>query len=199
MEQSPYTRRLERSSALLIAFAGLVHLGIVPLHWAHAPAHGLFFAVVGLAEIAWSIAIWRRPSTALTIIGLVGTGGLVVLWTITRVLPAPFGHGPESVEAFGLICKLSEGLGMFVLAVMVFQQTIARAGRSVAWRTTASLVLAALVIGFLTYGVARASEPALSWLASPAEHDLDHHEESVPGHLHEDNTALTPEHEDHDH
>lgn len=200
MEQSPNLRRLERSAALLIAFAGVVHLIIVPMHWAHAPAHGLFFAVVGIAEIVWSVAAWRRPSTLLYGIGLIGAGGLVVLWTITRVLPAPFGHGPESVETFGIICKLSEGVGMVVLALMISQQTVVRAGRSAAWRTTGSLVVVALLIGFLMYGVARASEPALPWLASPTEHDLEHHhEESAPAHHHEDSTTATPEHEGHEH
>lgn len=32
---------------LTIALAGLVHLLIAPLHYDHAPAHGIFFAVAG--------------------------------------------------------------------------------------------------------------------------------------------------------
>ena len=40
------------AAAVSMVAAGLIHLAIAPLHWGHAPAHGLFFAVSGLAEAA---------------------------------------------------------------------------------------------------------------------------------------------------
>jgi hypothetical protein len=49
-----------------IALAGLVHLLIVPAHYAHAPAHGIFFALAGIVQITWAVAFWRRPSVILT-------------------------------------------------------------------------------------------------------------------------------------
>jgi hypothetical protein len=49
---------------ITIALAGLVHLLIVPAHYAHAPAHGIFFALAGIVQIAWSVAFRAvlRPS-----------------------------------------------------------------------------------------------------------------------------------------
>jgi hypothetical protein len=36
---------------IAIAIAGLIHLVLAPAHYAHAPAHGVFFALAGMAEI----------------------------------------------------------------------------------------------------------------------------------------------------
>ncbi len=185
MNQSLSAQRLETWAALLIALAGVIHLVIVPQHWAHAPAHGSFFTLVGIAEIAWGTTVWRRPSATLYHIGGVGVGGLVVLWGITRLLPAPYGHGPEPVETFGIVCKVSEGLGMAVLAILVFQATASRTGRFAAWRAVSLLVIAALVAGFLTYGVARAAEPMLPWLGAPAEQHHEHESPPEPEHMHD--------------
>lgn len=35
----------------MTALAGIIHLWIIPEHWEHAPAHGLFFLGVGIAQI----------------------------------------------------------------------------------------------------------------------------------------------------
>lgn len=73
---------------------------------------------------------------------------------------------------WGVICKLTEGLAMFALLLLVFQVTMARAGAAAAWRFTSVLVIAVLVAGLVSYGVARALAPALPWLAGQphAEH-----------------------------
>lgn len=192
--------RLNRGAALLIGLAGLIHLVITPQHWAHSPAHGLLFAVVGVVEVVWAVMAWRRPSARLYSVGLVLAVGLVVLWTITRILPAPFGHGgPEPVEPYGIVCKLAETLGAIVLGVLVFGQ-IAATNASAARRAVALWVIAAVVLGFATYGVARAAEPFLPALGAPAEHQHEHeestsehqHEEATPAHEHEE---ATPTHE----
>lgn len=196
------TSRLNRGAALLIGLAGLIHLVITPQHWAHSPAHGLLFAVVGVVEVVWAVMAWRRPSVRLYSVGLVLAVALVVLWTITRVLPAPFGHGgPEPVEPYGIVCKLAETLGAIVLGILVFGQ-IATTNASAARRAVALWVIAAVVLGFATYGVARAAEPFLPALGAPAEHHHEHeegmpsgehqHEEAAPTHEHEE---VTPAHE----
>lgn len=195
MQRFSSGQRLGAWAALLVALAGLIHLLLAPQHWAHAPAHGVFFVVAGIAEIAWGVAVWRRPSLALYYIGLVGAGGLVVLWGITRVLPAPFGHGPEPIEMMALVCKASEGLSMVVLAALILPATMSGTKRSAVWRSIVLLVVAAFIVGFLTYGVARAAEPVLPWLGA-TEHQ--HEEENVPDTEHEHKHETTPASE-HDH
>lgn len=166
--------RFQQIAAIALALAGLLHLVIAPTHWEHAPAHGLFFVISGLAEIAWAIAFIRRPGLKLSIAGLVMAVGLVVLWAISRIWPAPFGHGPEEIDPYGLICKLTEAVGVLTLALILFQSYLTSSSNSVAWRTLLGVMLVSLLLGWLSYGVARASEPFLPTLAATP--NLDYHE-----------------------
>jgi hypothetical protein len=63
MNPQSATPPLVVGAALLMAVAGIIHLVITPIHYAHAPAHGLFFALCGVIQIALGLLIWRRPST----------------------------------------------------------------------------------------------------------------------------------------
>ena len=195
MKVSLSSYRLDRSAAVLFARAGAIHLVIAPEHWAHAQAHGLFFAMVGVAELAWGLAVWIWPSTTLYRIGLVVASGLVVLWMLTRSLSVPFGHESEPTDAFAIMCKLSEALGAVTLCVLIFHHTIFSAGRQAAWRIVVLLILVSLGAGLMTYGLARAAEPLLPGLQASAEQD--HHHESLSGSTHGDEHAIapTPEHD----
>jgi peptidoglycan/LPS O-acetylase OafA/YrhL len=82
MERDQLTKNLVASSALMTVLAGIIHLWIIPEHWAHAPAHGLFFLLVGIIQIVWGIAVWRNPSTRLYYIGVMMAGWLIVLFSI---------------------------------------------------------------------------------------------------------------------
>lgn len=197
MNQNPSTPKLTVWAALLIGLAGVIHIVITPQHWAHAPAHGLLFAVVGIGEIVWSIAAWRRLWPTIHQIGIAAAGWLIVLWVITRFLPAPFGHGPETVEPFGVVCKLAEGLGMIVLGVLVFGEITSKVGRREAWRVITLLVIGALIAGFVTYGVARAAEPMFPSLGVSAEEHHDHGRVPEPTHEHHHEMTPTPTHKHH--
>lgn len=180
----------------MTVLAGIIHIWIVPQHWEHAPAHGLLFLMVGIVQILWGIAIWREPSTRLYYVGVLMAGWLIVLYAITRWLPAPFGHGgPEAIDTIGLVCKLCEVLGMFSLVVLIFQGLVLKAGRFIAWRAVAVILLLSFISGFATYGVALAAEPVFPQLSSPSKEH--HHDESETtteeNHHHDEDT------EDHDH
>lgn len=174
MGKDQLTKNLVASSALMTVLAGIIHLWIIPEHWAHAPAHGLFFLLVGIVQVVWGIAVWRNHSTRLYYIGVIMAGWLIVLYGITRWLPAPFGHGPESIRMIDVACKLCEGLGMITLAILTFQGLILDAGRMFAQRAIVLVVLFSIIAGFFTYGLARAAEPIFPSLSAPAEaHHLD--------------------------
>jgi hypothetical protein len=153
MERSTSTRVLILLSVIMTILAGIIHLVLVSAHMEHAPAHGLFFLLVGIAQIIWGILVWRQPSQKLYYVGVVMAGWLIILYAVTRLLPAPFSLN--------------------------------------AWRAISLVLLVSVVAGFLTYGIARAAESVLPWLASPAEeHQYDenappgeehHHNESLPG------------------
>lgn len=183
MGKDQLTKNLVASSALMTVLAGIIHLWIIPEHWAHAPAHGLFFLLVGIVQVVWGIAVWRNPSTRLYYIGVIMAGWLIVLYGITRWLPAPFGHGPESIRMIDVACKLCEGLGMITLAILTFQGLILDAGRMFAQRAIVLVVLFSIIAGFFTYGLARAAEPIFPSLSAPAE--AHHHDEGTPAQDHD--------------
>lgn len=158
--------------------AGIIHLVLVSAHMEHAPAHGLFFLLVGIAQILWGVLVWRQPSLKLYYIGAITAGWLIILYGVTRLLPAPFSHGPEAIQTIDLVCKLCEALGMISLLILIFQGLLFSGGRLNAWRAVSLVLFVSVLAGFVTYGIARASEPIVPWLAGPTEEH--HHDESAP-------------------
>lgn len=96
---------LVAGAAGLMIVAGLIHLIIVPIHWTHAPAHGLFFVIMGLVQIGWGIAFWQWPSVALYRLSIVLAGGLITLWAITRLSPRPLNTRRERLIFMGLSAR----------------------------------------------------------------------------------------------
>ena len=195
MDITSSARRLHPVATVLIVIAGMTHLAIAPMHWEHAPAHGLFFLIAGIAESGWGILALLRPSVKIYVVGWVMASGLVILWMIARVLPAPFGHGPEPLDALAVICKLSEVLGAVVLGLLIFRAAASTRGRLVAWRLITVAVVAAFAVAWGTYGVARAAEPILPWLNAPIEHQQE--QELSPGLEHQPEQATPPAPEHH--
>jgi len=171
--------------AAVIALAGLIHLGIAPEHYAHAPAHGVFFVLAGVAEILWALAFWRRPTPRRYHLGLALAGGLIVLWAVTRVLPAPFGHGPEPVNASGLVCKASELIGVLSLVMLAAQGQLMGAIRQPPLRPAGEALALALVVGLVSYGVGYAATPLLPTLGPQEEPAHEEHMQGESAHEHE--------------
>ncbi len=163
---------------MAIALAGVIHLGLAPEHYAHAPAHGIFFVVAGLAEIFWALIFWRRPSAKLYYVGLILAGGLVVLWAVTRFVIPPFEHEPGPVDAEGLITKLSEMIGLVSLVALAAQGQVAGVSRAPIWRLASIALGLALIGGLTTYGIGLAAELLFPGLRGAAENG---HDESGTG------------------
>ena len=186
MQQTTQTKNLIAWSAIATIAAGIIHLVIIPDHWVHAPAHGLFFLIIGILQIVWGVAVWRNPSERLYFIGVVMAGWLIVLYALTRALPAPFGHGPEGISTIDLACKLCEALGMVTLAILIYQGAVMQSGKSLAWRAVTVIVVLSIISAFAAYGLARAAEPLFPSLAVAEQHeehdDMEQHEEHEEEH-----------------
>ena len=178
MTENTRIRGLIILSVVMTILAGMIHLVLIPGHVEHAPAHGPFFLFIGLAQIIWGILVWRQPGLKLYYVGAVMAGWLIVLYGLTRWLPAPFAHHPEAIETLDLVCKFCEGVGMVTLIILIFQGLVFHTSRFNAWRAVSLIVLVSLLAAFVTYGVARAAEPTLPWLTGPVEEQ--HHDENIP-------------------
>jgi hypothetical protein len=183
------------AAAILMLLAGLTHLAAAPVHWSHAPAHGLFFVAAGIAQIVWAALFWRRPSARLHGLGIVLAASLIALWVITRWLPAPFHGTPEPVDAFGVLSKLCEALCIAALVLWALTQAAAAPAGQRVWGRVALLLLVALVSGALVYEAARAAEPLLPGLGSSEEgHTHEHEGEGEHDHEHPDEPSEEHEH-----
>jgi hypothetical protein len=187
---------LAQAAVLTMALAGVLHLFVVREHWAHAPAHGLFFLIAGVIEIGWSITFIRTGSEALRRLGFLGSVVLVLLWGLTRFVPAPFGHGPEAVDVAGVATKACEIACAAALGLLIAAGAASAASqpRRIAWRPVFGLVLAAFLLTALTYGAARAAEPVLPGLSAEAVEQHEHDEPATVDHDHVDPTGETHEH-----
>ncbi len=108
-----------------LATAGWVHMDIVPFHFAHMPAHGIFFAFLGLAQLAYLPVLLRYPENRSTMgWGMMMTGGVVVLWGLTQLGITPFTRSGEPVDTPTVISKIAELTGFTAFVILHFQQKL---------------------------------------------------------------------------
>ena len=91
-----------------VAAAG-AHAAVFPHHLEEAWYLGLFFLVVTLAQAAWAVLVFLdATSDGLLLAGIVGSLGLVALWTVSRSVGLPFGLGTEPVGGWDIACAVWE-------------------------------------------------------------------------------------------
>jgi hypothetical protein len=186
MQTTANTRNLILLSAGMSLIAGLLHFWLAPLHWEHAPAHGIFFAIAGVAQVMWGALVWRRPTTRLLYAGALLSGWLIVLYALTRWLPAPFGHGPEAVDLVGVACKVCELAALIPPVMLIAQGAALNSGRGAVWRTAGLIMALAFAAALSTYTLARAAEPYFPGLTTPAVEHQSEQPAAEDEHQHDD-------------
>jgi len=186
LDQSLGQRRVSEGAVVFIVVAGMLHLFAAPQHLDHV-GHALFLLLAGIAEVAWGIAFWRRRSSALYGLGVVLAGAFLVLWAITRVVPAPLGHGPGEVEVVGILSKLAESAGFGGLLAMVLFGVHSSHSGWPAWKLIAAPLALATIGAFVLYGAGLAAERTFPWLG-----DQDHVKEHTQSASLTEPTALSP-------
>lgn len=101
-----------------------IHAWVVPEHYDEYALFGLFFAVIGFAQVAWAAAVLRRPTRLLHVAGIGLSIGLVGLWVLSRTAGLPI--GPEAWEAepaklLDVVAGVAE-LGIIVVAALVLSR-----------------------------------------------------------------------------
>jgi len=103
------------AACVFMAASGVVHFAITVEHSEHAPAHGLFFALLGTLQLGWAAAYWLLPTRFTRYCGFVLSGGMILLWALTRVVAAPFQAFPEPVDTAGVANMLLEASALAAL------------------------------------------------------------------------------------
>jgi len=160
-----------RLAAVLFFVSGLIHLVIIPHHWAHAPAHGLAMGVIGVVQLIWAVVFWFKPGARLAQAGLALAVIFITLWAITRVLPAPFTNEAEEVDATGIITKLLEG-GTALLLIAGLRRSSVRARQAQVWQgLIVPLLLLGVFLGVGIYEAGRLSQPLFPSLMGVEDHE----------------------------
>jgi len=171
-------KSLQLVAIMTIALTGMVHLIIAPQHFSHAPAHGLFFGALGLAQLIWAGLFWREPNRPLYDIGMSLSGGIILLWLLTELAVAPFSDHAHPVDWSLIVTKLSETVALLSLMGLTMPT------KKVLAEGLALAVIASLALwgsGLALQQVA----PQLGQGSAPHEHNA---AETAP---HEHNTAET--------
>lgn len=105
----------EWMAALGMLIGAVIHLWIMPEHLQHAPAHGIFFGVLGIAQLIW-VGWWLwQPGVQKARLGLVLSGGVIVLWVLTQTVAIPFADSPESFDWATIVSKIGEAIALVAL------------------------------------------------------------------------------------
>lgn len=139
-----------------MGIAGLLHLWIVPEHWEHAPAHGIFFLFLGIVQFVWVVFLLRGNSLSIQKSGVILAASSILLWVLTITLPAPFEDSPEELDVIGIAVKLFE-LASIVGLVNMMRLALGSKGRLI--RVVGIQIILAFVIALAVYSAGKAAEP----------------------------------------
>jgi hypothetical protein len=120
---SPTTQRLLSLAAVLSFIAAVIHVWMMPEHFAEWWGYGLFFLVAALAQVLYALIILRTPTPTVLWLGIIGNLAIIALWVATRTIGIPlFGPHAGEVEEVGtidVVSKLIEFLLVIVLGVLL--------------------------------------------------------------------------------
>lgn len=146
----------------LLAIAGSagVHLSIVPVQFSHSVAHGSFFLLIGLAQFGWAVAFWRFPAKVWCFIGLGLSGGMVILWALTRLVSVPYAPSAAPIDIWLILSKMAEINGFVALVGYLAIIDLDDSQESGVTWTVVGAVTLAIGFGVLVWGAGHFAETA---------------------------------------
>lgn len=157
--------------------AGLIHIAVVREHLAESLSQGIFFAVVGLAQVAWAFWALTRSTVPFPRITAGATLGLIALWGVSRTIGLsldPLTAVREPVGVADVLCVVLEAalIGCVFVAAPRAAQAPVEADPWMGRSATRGRGLALLAAGALA--VSALATPAMA-ATSAGEHVHDRH------------------------
>ncbi|MGH2830763.1 MAG: hypothetical protein ACRDJM_09795, partial [Actinomycetota bacterium] len=154
--------------AALAAAAG-IHLAVALEHFRRAPLHGLFFAGLGIVQVAWALQLMRTTKRSTLPVIAIANAAIMGLWAVSRTIGLP-GDSREAVGLADLVATLLEGA--VVAGALSTLRSRIPVDRVAVWTPVAATIL----------GVSLFAGAALG--AIPGAHRQDHQEAARGGGLH---------------
>ncbi len=109
------------AAAALSLIAGLMHVWVMPEHFAEWWGYGLFFLISAVAQGLYAaLLLSRRPGKVLLLSGLIGNLAVVILFVATHTAGVPF-FGPHAweVEEFSALGAAATAAELALIVVLV--------------------------------------------------------------------------------
>jgi FtsP/CotA-like multicopper oxidase with cupredoxin domain len=151
------------SAALLTLCAAAIHFAAAREHFSEYLPYGIFFVLLGAAQIGLAIALVVAPSRRLYVAALVGTLAVIAIWLLSRTTGLPIAPVPWRPEAIGFpdfAATLLEAITCLVLIRRLRRPTSMRVGRLRRTLTTLPTMLFAPLLAFGGVGGALTPMPA---------------------------------------
>jgi hypothetical protein len=108
-------------AGVLSAYAGALHLYVVPVHLRAWWGYGAFFLAVGIVQVLCGLVVARRPGPALALAGILGNVAVVGIYVLSRTNGVPVGpvHSGHRLERAGVLDLTATAVEVGVIAVLV--------------------------------------------------------------------------------
>jgi len=138
------------AGAALCLAASLIHLWMMPGHFAEWWAYGAYYLIVASLQGLFGVSLLRWPGKqALVLVGIWTNLAVVVLYVLTRTRGLPFGPHAGVVEQTGL---LDLGTTAAELGLVVALASLLR-GAYRRWTVNALLILGAALWASRLFGI----------------------------------------------
>lgn len=160
-------KRWSTAVILVVGLAALIHLSLIREHFAEQFVYGLVFTALALFQLTLALLLVVRPGPRVSRVGIWGSGLIVLVYVVTRLIPLPGASVPEEVDALGIAATLLELAAVLLLAIALPEpETSRRPHGTPLWWGTSGAVIFALLWLILT-GVVQWTNavytPSLTW------------------------------------
>lgn len=112
-----YERLATLAAAVTVALAGLIHVVLIPDHFAERFLYGVVFTAMALFQLNLALVLVLRPGPRAYQAGIWGSALIVLVYVATRLAPPPGADAPEAVDAIGITATTLELAAVILLAV----------------------------------------------------------------------------------
>lgn len=120
---SPATALLPRGGvpALLVAFAGVVHLSLVPEHVAEWWGFGVFFLATATVQLLGALLLLWRPGTTVATALILANAAVAAVYVLSRTSGVPVGpaHSSHRLEPVGALDLTTTVAEVMLIAMLV--------------------------------------------------------------------------------
>jgi hypothetical protein len=122
---------LGRAAVLLVVWAaGLIHLALIHEHFDEQFVYGLVFTALALFQLTLALWLGVRPGLRVYRVGIWGSGLIVLVYVLTRLIPLPGASAPEEVDALGIAATGLELAAVLLLALALPEPATTRRARA---------------------------------------------------------------------